>query len=368
MDGTILRVNRTFERLTGHERAALLGQRFLDLLAPAGRDLPRDALPAAAADAGRRARDRARHRARRRHASAGAHQLRRNARTRRDGGGSSARRSSTRPTAAPTSASCCARAAASRTSPSCCSAACSPAAWRLSAALCVEVVYRPAQRGIEVGGDWYDAFWLDDERTAAALVVGDVVGHGIEAAAVMGQLRSAIRALAVDRPRARPAARRARWLRRAPPRRAHDDRRLRAARRDDRRAALRLRRPSAADAASRRTRRRAFSGTGARRRWTPSRSAARGPRARRSSSPRRHAAALQRRARRAPPRSRSTSVSTDLLSQARATRPRHRRDALERGARDERRPRRRSVRARRAPNRRPARRRRRHRDNERGSA
>ena len=65
-----------------------------------------------------------------------------------------------------------------------------------SARLAVEVVYRPAGAGLEVGGDWYDAFWLDDEQTTVILVVGDVVGRGIEAAAVMGQLRSAIRALA----------------------------------------------------------------------------------------------------------------------------------------------------------------------------
>jgi serine phosphatase RsbU (regulator of sigma subunit) len=57
------------------------------------------------------------------------------------------------------------------------------------------VVYRPAVRGLEVGGDWYDAFWLDD-GAALGLVVGDVVGRGIEAAATMGQLRSAVRALA----------------------------------------------------------------------------------------------------------------------------------------------------------------------------
>jgi phosphoserine phosphatase RsbU/P len=59
----------------------------------------------------------------------------------------------------------------------------------------VEVSYRPSVSGLEVGGDWYDAFWLDDEDTLA-LVVGDVVGRGIEAAAAMGQLRSAVRALA----------------------------------------------------------------------------------------------------------------------------------------------------------------------------
>jgi phosphoserine phosphatase RsbU/P len=57
------------------------------------------------------------------------------------------------------------------------------------------VGYHPAVRGLDVGGDWYDAFWLDGEE-AIGLVVGDVVGRGIGAAAVMGQLRSAVRALA----------------------------------------------------------------------------------------------------------------------------------------------------------------------------
>ncbi len=57
----------------------------------------------------------------------------------------------------------------------------------------LDVVYRPAESGMEVGGDWFDAFWIDD--TTIALVVGDVVGHGIDAAATMGQVRSAVRAL-----------------------------------------------------------------------------------------------------------------------------------------------------------------------------
>jgi PAS domain S-box-containing protein len=55
-------------------------------------------------------------------------------------------------------------------------------------------VYRPAVDTLEVGGDWYDAFLLDPDRMA--VVVGDVVGRGLDAAAAMGQLRSAIRALA----------------------------------------------------------------------------------------------------------------------------------------------------------------------------
>jgi PAS domain S-box-containing protein len=62
-------------------------------------------------------------------------------------------------------------------------------------ALALDVAYRPADAGLEVGGDWYDAFWLD-EGASVALVVGDVVGRGLASAATMGQLRSAVRALA----------------------------------------------------------------------------------------------------------------------------------------------------------------------------
>ncbi|HEX3874758.1 MAG TPA: SpoIIE family protein phosphatase [Solirubrobacteraceae bacterium] len=59
----------------------------------------------------------------------------------------------------------------------------------------VGVTYRPGERGLEIGGDWYDAFWLVEGQTVG-LVVGDVVGRGVGAAAAMGQLRSAVRALA----------------------------------------------------------------------------------------------------------------------------------------------------------------------------
>lgn len=55
------------------------------------------------------------------------------------------------------------------------------------------VRYEPATRPLEVGGDWYDTITLPDGRIG--IVVGDCVGHGVEAAAVMGQLRSACRAL-----------------------------------------------------------------------------------------------------------------------------------------------------------------------------
>lgn len=56
--------------------------------------------------------------------------------------------------------------------------------------------YLPSSVTAKVGGDWYDAFWLRDGRLG--LCVGDVVGHGIDAAACMGQLRNALRALALD--------------------------------------------------------------------------------------------------------------------------------------------------------------------------
>ena len=52
--------------------------------------------------------------------------------------------------------------------------------------------YLPSGRGAQIGGDWYDALERPDGRVA--LVVGDVVGHGLRAAARMGQLRNAFRA------------------------------------------------------------------------------------------------------------------------------------------------------------------------------
>jgi PAS domain S-box-containing protein len=54
--------------------------------------------------------------------------------------------------------------------------------------------YSPAEKSLEVGGDWHDAFVVDEDRLA--VVVGDVVGRGLGAASAMGQLRSAVRALA----------------------------------------------------------------------------------------------------------------------------------------------------------------------------
>jgi phosphoserine phosphatase RsbU/P len=62
--------------------------------------------------------------------------------------------------------------------------------------LAVDIGYRPAEIGLEIGGDWYDAFWVTP-GASVALVVGDVVGRGVGAATMMGQLRSAVRALAL---------------------------------------------------------------------------------------------------------------------------------------------------------------------------
>jgi serine phosphatase RsbU (regulator of sigma subunit)/anti-sigma regulatory factor (Ser/Thr protein kinase) len=56
--------------------------------------------------------------------------------------------------------------------------------------------YVPAGPGVEVGGDWYDAFVLDDGRVG--LVIGDVAGHDVAAASSMAQLRNALRAYAFD--------------------------------------------------------------------------------------------------------------------------------------------------------------------------
>ena len=55
------------------------------------------------------------------------------------------------------------------------------------------VRYAPATRPLKVGGDWYDTVALADGHIG--IVVGDCVGHGLQAATVMGQLRSACRAL-----------------------------------------------------------------------------------------------------------------------------------------------------------------------------
>jgi len=60
----------------------------------------------------------------------------------------------------------------------------------------IAVRYLPGSPKTEVGGDWYDVIPLPDGRVG--LVMGDVVGRGIDAAATMSQLRTALRAYAVE--------------------------------------------------------------------------------------------------------------------------------------------------------------------------
>jgi PAS domain S-box-containing protein len=60
------------------------------------------------------------------------------------------------------------------------------------------VVYLPATEGVDVGGDWYDAFPLGEDRLG--IVLGDVVGHSLATATAMNQVRNALRAYAVDDP------------------------------------------------------------------------------------------------------------------------------------------------------------------------
>ena len=188
-DGTIVRANRTFERWSGHDRAALAGRRFSDLLTPAGRiyhethyapmlqmqgEAREIALDIIAADGSRLpalvtslvrdgglvrtavfdASDRRRYEQELLRAGHRKHDIALELQRSMLGG---------------------------------------PLPEFEHAE--VEVVYRPADQGLEVGGDWYDAFG-NAGRETIALVVGDVVGRGIAAAATMGQLRSAVRALA----------------------------------------------------------------------------------------------------------------------------------------------------------------------------
>lgn len=58
----------------------------------------------------------------------------------------------------------------------------------------IAATYQPGVTDAAVGGDWYDVITLGAGRTA--LVIGDVMGRGVRAAAVMGQLRTAVRAYA----------------------------------------------------------------------------------------------------------------------------------------------------------------------------
>jgi phosphoserine phosphatase RsbU/P len=192
MDGTIVRVNRTFEDWTGRRRETLLGTRFRDLLAPGGRiyhethfapllqmqgSVREIALDIIHADGSRLP---ALVNAVVRDAGDGAPLIRTTVFDASD-----RRRYEQELVLARTRE----RDIALELQQALLSGAL-PEDERVR----TEVVYRPAVQGLQVGGDWYDAFRLDGD--AIALVVGDVVGRGIGAAATMGQLRSALRALA----------------------------------------------------------------------------------------------------------------------------------------------------------------------------
>jgi PAS domain S-box-containing protein len=66
------------------------------------------------------------------------------------------------------------------------------------AGLDLAVRYLPATGGVHVGGDWYDVFPLGRDRVA--LAIGDVVGHSISSASIMGQIRSLLRAYTLEHP------------------------------------------------------------------------------------------------------------------------------------------------------------------------
>ncbi len=57
--------------------------------------------------------------------------------------------------------------------------------------------YLPATEGAQVGGDWYDAFVLPGGATS--IVIGDILGHDLAAAAQMGQVRNMLRSISADR-------------------------------------------------------------------------------------------------------------------------------------------------------------------------
>ncbi len=71
-----------------------------------------------------------------------------------------------------------------------------PAALPVIPAIGLTATYRPAAVDARVGGDWYDVFELG--RGRIALVIGDVVGRGVEAGALMAQVRTALRAYALE--------------------------------------------------------------------------------------------------------------------------------------------------------------------------
>jgi serine phosphatase RsbU (regulator of sigma subunit)/anti-sigma regulatory factor (Ser/Thr protein kinase) len=72
-----------------------------------------------------------------------------------------------------------------------------PAALPQIPGLRLSAKYLPATVALRVGGDWYDVLSLPDGRVA--FVIGDAVGHGVVAASVMAEVRTAVRAYAMER-------------------------------------------------------------------------------------------------------------------------------------------------------------------------
>ncbi|WUD70722.1 SpoIIE family protein phosphatase [Streptomyces sp. NBC_00510] len=66
------------------------------------------------------------------------------------------------------------------------------------AGLEVAARYRPSRHGLDIGGDWYDAFVMSDG--AIAMEIGDAQGHDVASAALMGQVRLSMRAIAAHEP------------------------------------------------------------------------------------------------------------------------------------------------------------------------
>ena len=62
----------------------------------------------------------------------------------------------------------------------------------------IVAAYLPVVERVDIGGDWFDSFPLPDGRFA--LAVGDVTGHDLRAATIMGQVRNAVRAYALRGP------------------------------------------------------------------------------------------------------------------------------------------------------------------------
>ncbi|MFF4297300.1 GAF domain-containing SpoIIE family protein phosphatase [Streptomyces vinaceus] len=75
----------------------------------------------------------------------------------------------------------------------------------------ISAVYQPAAHDHMIGGDWYDAYHLPraagshDETSALMITVGDITGHDMHAATIMGQIRSMLRQATLDHPPHSPA-------------------------------------------------------------------------------------------------------------------------------------------------------------------